>query len=269
MVAPPFPSQLTTTSSLGLDLQKLGVEPGDDLLVHCAFSKVGPTYGGVQAFIDALQGTLTPAGTLVMPTHTTGLTEPSRWVNPPAPEDWWQTIRDELPAYDPARSITRAMGALAETFRSYPQVLRSNHPHGSFAAWGKHAEQITKGHEFPGIFGETSPLARLYELNAKVLLVGVGHGNNTSLHLAEYRADYTKIFHTEGAPIIEDGQRRWAEAEELKIDSDDFVSIGQAFAEQTNLQQSGKIGLASALLMPQPALIDFGVQWMSKHRSSA
>lgn len=267
MTTQSFPSALITTSSLGRDLQALGVTPGDNLLVHCAFSKVGSVYGGAQALIDALQTSLTPAGTLVMPTHSTQLTDPSLWANPPAPEAWWPTIRAELPAYDAQRTPTRAMGVVAELFRRYPEVVRSNHPHGSFAAWGKHAEQVTANDSFPGIFGESSPLARLYELDAKILLLGVGHGNNTSLHLAEYRANFAKTYHREGAPIIENGQRRWVEAEELKIDSDDFVSIGQAFAEQASAPQQHKVGLADALLISQRAIIDFGTRWMSEHRS--
>ena len=246
----------------------MGIRAGDRLLVHCAFSNLGPVYGGAQALIDALQRCLTPSGTLVMPTHSTQLTEPSRWSNPPAPKGWWPTIRAELPAYDPERTPTRAMGVVAETFRRYPQVVRSAHPHGSFAAWGNAAEQITAGHQFPGIFGETSPLAHLYAREAKVLLLGVGHGNNTSLHLSEYRATFPKTFHTEGAPMLQDGQRRWVEGEELKIDSDDFVQIGQAFADQTRLQQQAKVGAADALLMPMPALVDFGVSWMNEHRSA-
>lgn len=264
-----FPKKLITASSLAQDLSALGVSHGDCLLVHCAFSKVGQPYGGVQALIDALQACLTPTGTLVMPTHSTQLTEPSRWQNPPAPEDWWQTIRAELPAYDPQRTPTRAMGVLAETFRRYPSVLRSDHPHGSFAAWGKAAERVTAGHNFPGIFGENSPLARLYELDAKVLLLGVGHGNNTSLHLSEYRADFPKHYHIEGAPVTSDGERRWAEGEELKIDSEDFVALGHAFAQETKLQREGKVGLADAILMPQRALVDFGKAWLSKHRDNS
>ena len=263
-----FPKTLITTSSLVQEISALGVVPGDCLLVHCAFSKLGRPYGGVQALIDALQKCVTHDGTLVMPTHSTQLTEPSKWENPPAPEEWWPTIRSELPAYDPERTSTLAMGVLAETFRRYPNVVRSGHPHGSFAAWGKAALQVTEGHQFPGIFGEHSPLARLYEMNAKVLLLGVGHGNNTSLHLSEYRADFAKQYHVEGAPIEVDGKRRWVEGEELKIDSDDFVELGKAFAEQSNLQRSGKIGEADALLMPQPALVDFAAKWLSAHRSA-
>lgn len=40
------------------------------------------------------------------------------------------------------------------------------------------------------MFGERSPLARRYELDGQALLAGVGHGNNTSIHLGEYRADF-------------------------------------------------------------------------------
>ena len=263
-----FPTQLITTNSLLQNLITLGVNKGDCLLVHCAFSKVGRPYGGVQALIDALQSCLTAAGTLVMPTHSTQLTEPSKWQNPPAPEDWWPTIRVELPAFDPEKTTTLAMGVLAETFRRYPNVLRSGHPHGSFAAWGEAAKYVTAGHRFPGIFGEQSPLARLYELEAKVLLIGVGHGNNTSLHLSEYRADFPKPYHIEGAPITANGQRHWVEGEELRIDSDDFVALGEAFALETKLQREGKIGKADALLLPQPALVDFGAAWLSKHRGN-
>ena len=36
---------------------------------------------------------------------------------------------------------------------------------------------------------ERSPLAELYDLNAKVLLLGVGPRKMTALHLAEYRGD--------------------------------------------------------------------------------
>ena len=68
MTTQPFPDQCITTSSLVQDLQGMGIRAGDRLLVHCAFSNLGPVYGGAQALIDALQRCLTPNGTLVMPT---------------------------------------------------------------------------------------------------------------------------------------------------------------------------------------------------------
>ena len=32
---------------------------------------------------------LTEDGLLIMPTHSSGLSEPSYWENPPVPESWW------------------------------------------------------------------------------------------------------------------------------------------------------------------------------------
>jgi len=257
-----------TTNSLIKDLQQLGIKPGQVLLVHCAFSKLGNVYGGPQALIDALQTCLSNRGTLVMPTHSTQLTEPSRWQNPPAPRSWWPKIREQLPAYDAARTPTRQMGALAELFRCYPEVKRSSHPHGSFAAWGQHAGTITEHHALDSIFGEHSPLARLYELDANVLLLGVGHGNNTSLHLAEYRNSVTnKPFHTEGAPLLVDGVRRWVTFEEMIINSDDFVALGADFAQHTQAQTQGHVAEAQALLFSQPTAVDYAISWFNQHRS--
>jgi len=260
-------AQLLTTSTLAQDLTTLGVRPDQVLIVHCAFSSLGPVYGGPQALIDALQRCLTPTGTLVMPTHSVQLTEPSNWSQPPAPKAWWPTIREELPAFDPERTPTRAMGVVAELFRRYPGVARSAHPHGSFAAWGAHAQQITANHPYDCIFGEHSPLARLYELDAQVLLIGVGHSNNTSLHLAEYRSSVpNKPYHKEGAPMMIDGIKQWVEFDELVIDADDFAALGEDFARLTDAQHEGSVANARAMFFPQTRVVDFAIDWFNEHR---
>lgn len=115
-----------------------------------------------------------------MPAYTGGLTDPKNWQHPPVPEDWKDTIRAETPAFDPLRTPTRQMGQIAETFRTWPDVVRSTHPHCSFAAWGTHAKIIVEGHELENGLGEGSPLARIYELDGWVLLLGVGFASNTS-----------------------------------------------------------------------------------------
>ena len=100
-----------TVDSIGDDLARLGVEPGMTLLVHSSLSAIGWVSGGPVAVIQALEAVLGPSGTLVMPTHSTGLTEPRNWQNPPVPEDWWPIFRDTAPAYDPDLTPTRSMGA--------------------------------------------------------------------------------------------------------------------------------------------------------------
>ncbi|MCP4092751.1 MAG: AAC(3) family N-acetyltransferase, partial [Planctomycetes bacterium] len=114
--------------------------------------------------------------------------------------------------------------------------------------------------------GERSPLARIYELQGSVLLLGVGHESNTSLHLAESRATYpSKRFIRQGAPILIDGQRRWVEFDDLDLCCDDFPRMGAAF-EGAHGIASHRIGLAESRLLSQKALVDFAVGWLQAHR---
>ncbi|CAG0945909.1 partial SPbeta prophage-derived aminoglycoside N(3')-acetyltransferase-like protein YokD, partial [Anaerolineae bacterium] len=208
-------------------------------------------------------------GTLVMPTQSGDLSDPAEWRNPPVPETWWQIIRETMPAFDPDFTPTRRMGKIPETFRKRKGVLRSGNPRDSFAARGPNASTITAHHSLEFGLGENSPLARLaaHDLNARVLLLGVGHGNNTSLHLAEYRANFPgKRIIKQGAPILVNGERRWAEFEDVDTNSDDFPLIGADFARDTGLQRAGKIAQADALFFPQRALVDYAVEWMERER---
>ena len=256
-----------TVASLKADLSDLRVRPGMVLLVHSSLSALGWICGGAVAVIQALLETVGPEGSLAMPAYSGGMTDPKNWQHPPVPEDWKDTIRKETPAFDPLRTPTRGMGAIAETFRTWPGVVRSNHPHCSFAAWGPHARKIVEGHQLENGLGEGSPLARIYELDGWVLLLGVGFANNTSIHLAEYRSSYPgKTYEDNGAPIMVDGQRQWVPVRDIEVDSDDFTSIGEHFTVETQAVHSGKVGEGTALLMPQPQLVDYAVSWMETHR---
>ncbi len=255
-----------TQSRLVTDLSAIGLKARDIVIVHSSMSKIGWTVGDSTTVIDALMEVLTSDGTLVIPTHSTANGEPNGWKYPPIPEEWWQTIRDETPPYRPDITPTRGIGRIPEVFRKYPDVHRSNHPQVSFAAWGKHAQEIVKTHAVDQAYGRESPLGKAYELNARILLIGTSHEFNTSLHHAETRTNIPGFPRMEwAAAILEDGIRVWKTWEELNYQSDDFEKVGDAFETQIGYKPRN-IGQATSRLLVMRELIDFAVEWMESNR---
>jgi aminoglycoside N3'-acetyltransferase len=147
-------------------LRVLGVEPGGVLLVHTAFRAVRPVEGGPLGLIDALRGALGPRGTLVM----------------------LSSANDDDVPFDPAATpATADLGVVADMFWRLPGVLRSNHPF-AFAAVGPRAAEITADPLPIPPHRAESPVGRIHDLDGQVLLLGVGHDANTTLHLAELLA---------------------------------------------------------------------------------
>lgn len=256
-----------TVESLLNDFRDLGVAEGQTLLVHSALSKLGWVCGGPVAVVQALLAAIGKSGTLVMPTHSADLSEPSLWSAPPVPEDWWDEIRRTMPAFDPSITPSRGMGHIPECFRTFPGVIRSSHPQVSFAAIGPDADAILSAQVLEDGLGESSPLGKIYHHNGRVLLLGVGHENNTSLHLAEVRACRTMAPNIQtGAPMKVDGQRKWVRFTEQELDSSDFAQLGEDMEAQTALVTTGLVGKGVARLMSQPAIVDFAHGWFERHR---
>jgi aminoglycoside 3-N-acetyltransferase len=255
--------------SLTAELSALGLRPGDIAFVHTSVSALGWVCCGAVTVIQALLAALGPQGTLVMPAHSGGLSEPGNWQNPPVPPDWWPAIRAIMPAFDQRTTPTGGIGATAELFRTWPGVLRSDHPTSSMAALGPHAEELLREHPLDDPFGDSSPLGRLYGLRAKVLLLGVGHDSNTSLHLAERRAfgDGQDLTQT-GSPIVQDGERRWVAHTEPLALTDDFEALGTDLESVPLRVTCGSVGAGVGRLMDMRTLVDFGALWLARHRDA-
>jgi aminoglycoside 3-N-acetyltransferase len=255
---------LNTTKTIEQDLINIGVENGMNVIVHSSLSALGWVCGGQVAVIEALMNVVTENGLIVMPTQSAALSDPKNWMNPPVPEAWWQTIRETMPAYDPETTPTRAVGSIPELFRTFPNVIRSDHPTLSFAAWGKEKEQVIYPHPLNDGLGIQSPLGRMIDMNFYVLFIGTDHDSNTSFHLAEHSDPNIKE-QVQYAPIFENGKRVWKKYKEIEYDADKFMEIGKRYEEVGQVKR-GKIGLADAKLFPQKEAVNFAEKWLVNSR---
>lgn len=247
-------------------LNAVGVKPGQSVMVHASLSSLGFVCGGAQVVIEALLDWVGDEGTLMMPSQSWKNLDPETGVHWEEPKEWWQIIRDNWPAYNRDITPTNTMGAVAEMFRKWPGSMRSDHPARSVAAWGKYARYLTENHDLSNIFGEGSPLARLYELDGYVLLIGVGYDKNTSLHLADARAEYPgKHLVSESSAVMREGKREWVTYQTLYVDGEDFQDIGAAFEQQGQVKRQS-LGNGSICLMRQRELVDFAVDWIENNR---
>jgi len=204
-------------------LDALGVERGGVLLVHAAFSRIAPVEGGPHGLIDALLAALGERGTLVMPSMA---------------DD------DDTP-FDRLSMPCRAVGVLADSFWRMPGVVRSDSPH-AFAAIGPHAARITLPHPVDVPHGLNSPPGRVYELGGQVLLLGVGHDADTTIHVAEdiARVRYRQPKH---ATVMEDGRPKRYEYGETDHCCENFRLL-DVWLEAEGRQRRGCVGNAPARL---------------------
>lgn len=238
-------------------------------MVHSSLSRLGWVVGGAQTAVLALVDAVGPTGTIVMPSMSPNLSEPSRWEAPPVPESWWQTIRDHMPAYDAALTPMVGMGAVAECFRHLPGTVRSVHPAVSLMANGPLAQKVVHPHNLVSAFGEGSPLSRLYEMDARVVLLGVGHSNNTSLHLAESRTGWAREHTiTFGVPVMVGRERRWVTYVDVDYDNHDFELVGAAFAAATGDEVRVPIGAGELIACNVREIVDFATDWLDYSRGT-
>jgi aminoglycoside 3-N-acetyltransferase len=203
----------------------IGLGNGDAVVVHASLRAVGLDAEDV---IDAVLEAVGPEGLVVMPTFT---------------------YDNEMYAPDlPGRT-----GALAEAFRRRPDARRSGHPTYSVAAVGAGAAELLDGHERAGATGVDSPLGRLAAAGGYVLLLGVGHTANTTVHVGEFEAEapYLDIPFDPGWPAH--GADRFPGCSRA------FGAVERPLRERQAIRD-GKVGGALAQLVPGAAVVEVTVE---------
>ena len=203
---------------------ELGVKPGGVLLVHTSFSKIKPIEGGPLGLISALRSALGSDGTLVMPS---------------------MSYDDDHP-FDKTKSPCPEMGIVADTFWRLPGVLRSDNNH-AFAAIGRLAEKIVAPHPMDVPHGLASPVGRVYEMDGQVLLLGVDHGSNTTIHLCENLAG-VRYRRAKYITVLKDGQPTRFDYREIDHCCQNFALVDGWLDEKQN-QRHGRIGNGETRLM--------------------
>lgn len=208
--------------------------------MHTSFRRVRPIEGGPLGLLDALRSALGPDGTLVMPAWTGDDEEP----------------------FDPRSSAAAAdLGVVADTFWRQPGVLRSEHPF-AFAAAGPLASRIVSGPLPLPPHRPESPVGRVHDANGQVLLLGVGHDADTTLHLAEVLAGvpYALWKH---CTMVEAGRRQ-----RIRYQENDHCCARFALADEwlraEGLQLEGSVGLAHARLVRARHIVDLALAHLSR-----
>ncbi len=160
-------------------LRSLRIPPNRPVIAHSSLRALGPVQGGAETVAGAL---IEVFEQLVVPTFTyKTMVVPEN--GPPDNALFYGSHNDRnkmAEFFYPDMPADKLMGAIAEAVRKHPDAARSGHPVLSFA--GVNVRPYLESQLLAEPF---APLAVMYDKSGWVLLLGVDHTANTSIHLGE------------------------------------------------------------------------------------
>jgi aminoglycoside 3-N-acetyltransferase len=263
-----------TRASLAADFRRLGIAPGDTVMLHASVRRVGPVAGGPDQIHLALKDALTGTGTLMMyascPEH---YDEVGRGHLSAAQE---RELLESLPPFDAATARSaRDNGALVELLRTWPGSLVNDHV-ARFVVWGRHAHHLISRQPWDWAFGHGSALDRFVELDGRILLLGSDTDAVTFLHYAEHIVDVPgKRVARFKVPVVDEGLRVWRDMVEYDTSQPAHASWPERlFGEivEGYLAMSGNsgalVGEARSFLLDARGLLAHGLAVMREKATS-
>lgn len=264
-----------TTKDLCDDLDRLGIRPGDLVMVHASLRKLGLArsihgHGGAGLLLDALDAAVGPSGTLMM---LPGSHYEMDWVNYRPVAERAALLAGSMPFVHAAASAMTDVGWLAEAFRQRPGTILSANPSGRFAARGARAAELMADQPWNDYYGPGSPLEKLCAWGGRILRLGADPDTVTVLHYAEYLARLPDKRRTRWDYLIagDAGPHHvWVECLDdnegiADYEAEDyFAAILRAY-RTLGRHRERQVGRAFGELIDAADLVDFGVRWMEEN----
>jgi aminoglycoside 3-N-acetyltransferase len=226
--------------------RKLDLDPKKPLMVHGSLSSFGEEVrGGAETLLGALLAT---SDALICPTFT--------YKTLVIPEDGpenngmvYGTGKDHnlmAEFYRATMPADRLMGILAETLRLHPNAERSIHPVLSFSAIN-----LDDALEAQTLQDHLAPIRVIAEKQAWIILIGVDHTVNTSIHYAERLAGRKQFI-------------RWALTSQGVVECPGYSGCSNGFQEAedwlTDITRSVKIGESLIEALPMQPMLEIITQ---------
>ncbi len=218
--------------------REVGLNTNQPVIVHASLSSIGEIRGGVETVLGSLlslsKGVMAPTftyKTMIIPE-----------VGPADNAMEYGAGKDQnrmAEFYHPAMPADPLMGILPEIIRKHPNAKRSAHPILSFAAINLNEALNAQTIEEP-----LAPIGALAEQDGLVLLIGVNHTVNTSIHYAERLAGRKQFVRWALTP---QGVR---ECPRFSGCSDGFEEAAPYLAECTRTSKIGQATVQSIRLAP-------------------
>lgn len=243
---------MRTAEDLASDLARLGVKPGQAVMVHASLRRIGRVQGGGAGVVAALDAAVGPDGGLLMVMGSDERDDP----------------------FDPlAAPVDPDVGHLAEAFRTTPGTIVTNNPEGRFGARGGLAETLLRDAPWDDYFGPGSPLERLCELGGAVLRLGADPDTVTLMHYAEYLASVPEKRRVTRGRMIRtpDGPQRRTitcldDSEGIVAwDGEDYFKLILEAYLADGAGSRGRVGDAASELLEARHLTAFAADWMGEH----